>query len=255
MFIVYAYPLSGKREINKRCSADGAPSEDFWIPEGLKAQILFAFLYHQWSRYSSGREEKQPRITQPGLWPQPKRRKGVTPWARVMGSNHPIARSWSHALISFLQAHQDKIKGVSSGFDRIRFRGALRFLANARGLKANLWQTQVLLEDFKDFALGLTDSVRSSTQQLAEAAGSPVVDLTSSSQRKEEPRPAIASADGVSQGLIDVLGCVEPCLAARLGCFIVRCCCNRWLRRQSLRARCRSWPDRPEHLVESTPGR
>jgi hypothetical protein len=35
---------------------------------------------------------------------------------------------------SFLARHASKIKGVLHGFDRIRFRGTLRWLANTKGM-------------------------------------------------------------------------------------------------------------------------
>src|SRR5262249_14966294 len=120
-------------------------------------------------------------------------------------------------MLSFIRRHQDIIKGTLSGLDRVRFRGSLRFLANVRGLKAYLWQAQVLLKHFKDFALGLTDSIRSATLGLAQEHGRPVVYLPSSAERKEDRALAIASADGISQGLLCVLSCVEPCLSFQVG--------------------------------------
>ena len=36
---------------------------------------------------------------------------------------------------SFLARHESQVKGVLSGFDRVRFRGTLRWLANVRGLR------------------------------------------------------------------------------------------------------------------------
>jgi hypothetical protein len=120
-------------------------------------------------------------------------------------------------MLSFINRHQDKIKGVLSGFDRSRFRGTLRFQANVRGLGAYLYQAKVLLKDFRDFAVGLTDSVRTATERLAEAAGRPVLYLPSSRDRKEDLAGAIARADGITEGLICVLSCVEPCLTFQVG--------------------------------------
>jgi hypothetical protein len=44
-----------------------------------------------------------------------------------------------------------KIRGALYGFDRIRFRGTRRFLANVTGMMNFLWHQQVLLKDFKAF--------------------------------------------------------------------------------------------------------
>ena len=58
---------------------------------------------------------------------------------------------------SFLTTHASQVQGVLSGFDRVRFRGTLRWLANLQGMRAWLSRRRVLLKDFKDYALGLTE--------------------------------------------------------------------------------------------------
>ncbi len=42
---------------------------------------------------------------------------------------------------SFIQCHQDKIKGVLSGLNRIRCRGTLRAIAHAWESMAHIWST------------------------------------------------------------------------------------------------------------------
>lgn len=118
---------------------------------------------------------------------------------------------------SFITRHRSRVKGILSGFDRVRFRGTLRWLANVRGLGAFLWKSKVLLKDFKDYAIGLTDTVRRATQRLAERAGRPVCYVASSAARKEEIARRIAAADRVTEGLVCVLTCVEPCLTFTVG--------------------------------------
>jgi hypothetical protein len=56
----------------------------------------------------------------------------------------------------FLRTHADLIIGVLNGFDRLRFRGTLRWLAYTQGMKKFLDHTGVLLKDFKAYALRLT---------------------------------------------------------------------------------------------------
>jgi hypothetical protein len=65
---------------------------------------------------------------------------------------------------SFLARHRSKIKGTLSGFDRIRFRGTLRWISNTRGLHGFLWQNGVLFKDFKEYAMSLTEQVRQATR-------------------------------------------------------------------------------------------
>ena len=76
---------------------------------------------------------------------------------------------------SFIARHEDKIKGVLSGWDRIRFRGTLRFIANTHGLMNFLWLMRILLKDFKDTVLQWTDTIRATTLQLADQARGPVI--------------------------------------------------------------------------------
>ena len=68
--------------------------------------------------------------TQRGRWPQPKG-KGVTAQVQVkLFSTQSIIHLESHAMPSFLTRHELNVKGVLSGFDRVRLRGTLRQLAN-----------------------------------------------------------------------------------------------------------------------------
>lgn len=94
--------------------------------------------------------------------------------------HHAITDPGSHAVESFLTRYESEVKGALSGFDRIRFRGTLRWLANVNGLGAWLHHAGVLLKQFKDDALGLTDTIREATRRLAEAADRPLQYVPSS---------------------------------------------------------------------------
>ena len=118
---------------------------------------------------------------------------------------------------SFVERHQKEIKGVLSGFDRLRFRGTLRWLSSVEGMGSFLGTIRVLLMHFNDWAQTRTERIRRATLRLAEAASRPVVYLASSQVSKEETALGIAAADGVNEGLIAVLSCVEPCLSFRVG--------------------------------------
>ena len=54
---------------------------------------------------------------------------------------------------SFLRVHEADVKGVISGFDRVRVRGTLRFLANVRGLMVFLQSAAILLKDFAGWTM------------------------------------------------------------------------------------------------------
>lgn len=111
----------------------------------------------------------------------------------------------------FLHHHAADVTGVLSGFDRLRFRGTLRLIANVRGLTSLLSHRGVLMKDFKHFALGVTAQVRTAVEQVAAAAGRPLVYLQSWRVDKEQEARRLAREAGIETGLIAVLGCVEQC--------------------------------------------
>jgi hypothetical protein len=112
---------------------------------------------------------------------------------------------------SFIQRHQDKIKGILSGLDRVRFRGTLRSIAHPWGLKHFLLAAGVYLKDFKDYVLSLSRQVVQATNRLAQEAKRPLVYLPASTTRKEDEARAIAQRDGLSQGLVAIFSTVELC--------------------------------------------
>lgn len=118
---------------------------------------------------------------------------------------------------TFLQHHEAEIKGVLSGFDRVRFRGTLRWLANLRGMESFLRKTSTLYKDFTNWGKGLTEQIRSATLKLAAETGRPVQHLQSSRISKEKVALEIAARDGVTEGLICVLSAVEPCQTFEVG--------------------------------------
>lgn len=117
----------------------------------------------------------------------------------------------------FIKKHAQQLWGVLSGFDRIRFRGSQRFLANERGLMNFLWLVQIKLKEFREYACQITEQVRTHVESLAEANGRPVEYLASSSTSKEDRAREIARRDGIEEGLICVLTSVEPCRSFELG--------------------------------------
>jgi hypothetical protein len=116
----------------------------------------------------------------------------------------------------FIERHRDSVIGVLSGFDRVRFRGTLRWLCHADGLGRWLSTMKVLLKDFGSLTQRVTDGIRAAAEGLAAAAGRPIRYLASPAQSKEDYARAIAAADDVREGLICVLTAVEPCRSFRI---------------------------------------
>jgi hypothetical protein len=111
----------------------------------------------------------------------------------------------------FISKHAHAVIGTLSGFDRLVFRGTLRFLSHTAGMKSYLWTMRVLLKDFATHTQELTQRLRAASEALARRTGRPVRYLASSSTNKEEIARAIAEADGIKEGLICILTAVEQC--------------------------------------------
>ena len=118
---------------------------------------------------------------------------------------------------TFIQRFGKNILGVLHGFDRIRFRGTRRFLANVAGMLGYLWQRQVLLKDFKAFAGNITAAVRQAAEQTAVSQGRPIAYLHNSAMKKEDWAREVAERDGIQHGLIGVLKAVECCWSYEVG--------------------------------------
>lgn len=111
----------------------------------------------------------------------------------------------------FLERHRDRITGTLSGFDRMLFRGTLRSITYVKGLEIFLSSQHVLLKDFGNYVLQLSEQLVTHAKQMAHKTGRPYVYLASSKDSKEELALQIATRDHVKRGLIAVFGCVEPC--------------------------------------------
>ena len=111
----------------------------------------------------------------------------------------------------FLERHQNRVVGVLSGFDRVLFQGTLRSLSYLNGLEAFLATFRVLYKDFGNFWEGLSNQLKAHAHALAEKQGRPFQYLESSAVSKEKVAQEIRDRDGIREGLICVLSCVEPC--------------------------------------------
>jgi hypothetical protein len=119
--------------------------------------------------------------------------------------------------MDFLQQHQDVVMGRLSGFDRLRFRGSQRWLSAASGMGKHLSALGVRLKDFDAHVTKVTGWIRQASQKIADLAGRPLQYLTRSAIDKQERAEAIARQDGIAEGLICVLKCVEPCWSFGIG--------------------------------------
>ena len=112
----------------------------------------------------------------------------------------------------FTQKYAKKTTGVLSGFDRLVLRGTMRLIAHKGGMMGYLSMENVLLKDFSMFVQEKTAVLKQASCKAAIEQGRPVQYLESAKTRKEAVAKQIARADGVKEGLVCVLTCVEPCM-------------------------------------------
>lgn len=113
----------------------------------------------------------------------------------------------------FLERYQSEVTGVLSGWDRIAFRGTLRWLASASGLGSYLSCQGILLKDFANWAQHLTAQVRQSCESVAARLGIRTVYLRSSGADKDAIAKGIAAEDKIAEGPICMFSVVEPALS------------------------------------------
>ena len=109
--------------------------------------------------------------------------------------------------------YKQKIMGAIRGLDRIRFRGTLRWLANESGMRTFLSSQRILFKDFKQWAEGLTFSIRESCHNYADQLGIETRYLRSGAVDKEKLARGIAKQRGITTGPICLLSVVEQCIS------------------------------------------
>jgi hypothetical protein len=112
-----------------------------------------------------------------------------------------------NAMRNFTDKHTGKISGTIACFDRIIFKGYLP-ISWAESMEGFMASQGLLIKDFKRFVLKQSERVKQHARAIADGAGRPFIHLNGR-QRKEEKARAIASRDGITEGLICVLSAVE----------------------------------------------
>ncbi len=112
-----------------------------------------------------------------------------------------------------IQKYRKKVIGVLRGFDRLVLRGTLRAISYTAGLMNLLYDMDVLLKDFNSYVERTTKLLREASTEEARRLNRPVIYLASSGIRKELIAKKIMKQDGITDGLICLLSCVEPCIS------------------------------------------
>jgi len=118
---------------------------------------------------------------------------------------------------AFLDRHRRQIVGVLHGYDRLLFRGCLRSISYSNGLENFLAAHGVRYAQFGTFAQRLSDQLKAHAQKVAQDARRPFEYLQPGTRNKDQIALGIAQRDGISDGLICVLRCVEVCKSFGIG--------------------------------------
>jgi hypothetical protein len=112
---------------------------------------------------------------------------------------------------TFLRVFAKLVIGSLHGFDRVVLRGWLLPMAVTKGMQCHMFANAVLLKDFDDYVKNKTARLIEASVAMAERLERPVVYLNSTNIDKEKTALPIAAEKPISEGLICVLKCVEPC--------------------------------------------
>lgn len=117
----------------------------------------------------------------------------------------------------FIAKFNEVMQGVISGADRLVLRGSLRAIQYGFGMMGYLWHRQVPLTAFGKHALKVTHQIKEASLAEAKRLGRTIRYLPSSKTDKKALAEKIAAQDGIEEGLVCVLSCVEPCLSFDVG--------------------------------------
>ena len=114
----------------------------------------------------------------------------------------------------FINKHTRKITGKIECFDRILFKGYLP-ISWAENMERFMMAQGLLLKDFKGFVTKHSERLKQYAKTVAENNERPYIHLNGQ-LRKEDKAREIAHHDGITEGLICVLGAVEGCQSFKL---------------------------------------
>ena len=117
---------------------------------------------------------------------------------------------------NFMGMYAKNICGAISGWDRLRFRGTIRWLANTSGINSYLSTRGILLKDFGKWAESITVKVRALCAEQAQNLDIPMIYLPSAAIDKEARARQIMAERKVETGPICMFSTVEPCSSALL---------------------------------------
>lgn len=107
-----------------------------------------------------------------------------------------------------------QMHGVLNCYDRIVIAGHLQPLSYAKGMTKYLYEKEIRIFDYKEFAQPLRDLVRENAAAIAQEHGVEIEFVTKSSQMRKEKRiRQVLEQRGDHPGLVHILSAMEACTA------------------------------------------
>lgn len=113
---------------------------------------------------------------------------------------------------NFIERHSDKIKGVTSCFDRIVLTGTIPGICYAEGMTQFLTFNGIRIFDYPQWAMPLREQIRQNAETIAEQNSLTIEFIRSKKDfRKEQRIQEIIAQRGCHPGLVHIFSAMEPC--------------------------------------------
>jgi hypothetical protein len=115
------------------------------------------------------------------------------------------------SMTDFIERHSDKIKGVTSCFDRIVLTGTIPGICYAEGMTRFLTFNDIRIFDYPQWALPLREQIRKNAETIAAQNGLTIDFIRKKDFRKEQRIQEIIAQRGSHPGLVHIFSAMEPC--------------------------------------------
>lgn len=109
--------------------------------------------------------------------------------------------------------YHDQLDGVLNCYDRIIVTGSLQPLCYAQGMTRYLYEQQIKIFDYVEFAEPLRDQIKQNAERIAQEQGLPIEFIRQKNFRKEDRIQAILKERGTQPGLVHIFSALETCTA------------------------------------------
>ncbi len=109
------------------------------------------------------------------------------------------------------EKYSDRLDGVLHCYDRVVLTGSLMPLCFAQGMTRYLYQQNIRIFDYAQFAEPLAAAIRENAQALAQQHGLTIEYIRRKNFRKEARLEALLKQRGRHPGLVHIFSALEPC--------------------------------------------